>query len=94
MMTPLTTPSPFLIDEIVLVDLLALFLSVVTVSILWYVVKKIYHLPRTGRHKLRCDGWTVWLAADLAVKRTIVATDFRCSSFLYRANGLAMVGLA
>ena len=33
-MTPLTTPSPFLIDEIVLVDLLALFLSVVTVSIL------------------------------------------------------------
>jgi hypothetical protein len=42
MMTPLTTPSPFLIDEIVLVDLLALFLSVVTVSILWYVVKKIF----------------------------------------------------
>ena len=41
-MTPLTTPSPFLIDEIVLVDLLALFLSVVTVSILWYVVKKIF----------------------------------------------------
>ena len=40
-MTPLTTPSPFLIDEIVLVDLLALFLSVVTVSILWYAVKKI-----------------------------------------------------
>jgi hypothetical protein len=31
-----------LIDEIVLVDLLALFLSVVTVSILWYVVKKIF----------------------------------------------------
>ena len=41
-MTPLTTPSPFLIDEIVLVDLLALFLSVVTVSILWYVVKKVF----------------------------------------------------
>ena len=40
-MTPLT-PSPFLIDEIVLMDLLALFLSVVTVSILWYVVKKIF----------------------------------------------------
>jgi hypothetical protein len=41
-MTPLTTPSPFFIDEIVLVDLLALFLSVVTVSILWYVVKKVF----------------------------------------------------
>jgi hypothetical protein len=41
-MTPLTTPSPFFIDEIVLVDLFALFLSVVTVSILWYVVKKVF----------------------------------------------------
>jgi hypothetical protein len=41
-MTPLTTPSPFLVGEIVLVDLLALFLSVVTVSIRWYVVKKIF----------------------------------------------------
>jgi predicted permease len=41
-MTPLPSPSPFLIDEIVLVDLLALFLSVVTVSILWYAVKKIF----------------------------------------------------
>ena len=41
-MTPLPSPSPFLIDEIVLVDLLALFLSIVTVSILWYVVKKIF----------------------------------------------------
>jgi hypothetical protein len=41
-MTPLTTPSPFLIDEIVLVDLLGLFLSILTVSILWYVVKKVF----------------------------------------------------
>lgn len=41
-MTSLPSPSPFLIDEIVLVDLLALFLSVATVSILWYVVKKIF----------------------------------------------------
>ena len=41
-MTHLTNPSPFLIDEIVLVDLLAVLLSVVTVSILWYVVKKIF----------------------------------------------------
>jgi hypothetical protein len=41
-MTPLAAVSPFLIDEIVLVDLMALFLSVVTVSILWYVVKKIF----------------------------------------------------
>jgi hypothetical protein len=40
-MTPPTPLSPFVIDEIVLVDLSALFLSVVTVSILWYVVKKI-----------------------------------------------------
>ena len=115
-MTPLTTPSPFLIDEIVLVDLLALFLSVVTVSILWYVVKKIFPDDVKDLQSfltfivtvvpfvmiiyfglaviLRCDGWTVWLAADLAVKRTIVATVFRCSSFLYRPNGLAMVGLA
>ena len=41
-MTPLTTPSPFLLDEIILVDLLALFLAVATVSILWYVIKKIF----------------------------------------------------
>jgi hypothetical protein len=41
-MTPLTTPSPFLLDEIILIDLLALFLAVATVSILWYVIKKIF----------------------------------------------------
>jgi tungstate transport system substrate-binding protein len=35
-----TNTSPFLFDEIVLIDLLALLLSVGTVSILWYVVKK------------------------------------------------------
>ena len=112
-----TNTSPFLFDEIVLIDLLALFLAIATVSILWYVVKKalpdevkdlqffgtfivvvvpfvMTRLLRAGSHKLRCDSCTVWLAADLAVKRPIVATDRRCSSFLYRPNGMAMVGLA
>ncbi len=37
-----TNTSPFLIDEIVLIDLLALFLAIATVSILWYVVKKAF----------------------------------------------------
>jgi hypothetical protein len=37
-----TAASPFLIDEIVLVDLLALFLAIITVSILWYVVTKTF----------------------------------------------------
>ena len=41
-MTPLTTASPFLVDEIVLFDFVALFLAITTVSILWYVVKKIF----------------------------------------------------
>ena len=41
-MTPSITTSPFLIDEVVLVDLLALFLSIATVSTLWYVVKRIF----------------------------------------------------
>jgi hypothetical protein len=41
-MTPLTTPSRFLFDEIVLTTLLAAFLSIVTVYILWYVVKKFF----------------------------------------------------
>jgi hypothetical protein len=41
-MSPLTNPSPFLSDEIALVDLLALFLAISTVSILWYVVKKTF----------------------------------------------------
>jgi hypothetical protein len=40
-MMPLIAPPRFLIDEIVLVDILALFLSIATVSILWYVLKKI-----------------------------------------------------
>jgi hypothetical protein len=39
-MTPLTTASPFLVDEIVLFDFVALFLAITAVSILWYVVKK------------------------------------------------------
>ena len=39
-MTPLTALSPFLIVETILVDLLALFLAIATVSILWYLVKK------------------------------------------------------
>ena len=38
----LTSTSPWLYDEIVLIDLLALVLAVVTVSILWYVVKKAF----------------------------------------------------
>ena len=33
-----TNTSPFFFDEIVLIDLLALFLTIATVSILWYVV--------------------------------------------------------
>ena len=41
-MMPLIAPPRFLIDEIVLVDVLAFFLSIATVSILWYVVKKIF----------------------------------------------------
>jgi hypothetical protein len=39
-MMPLIAPPRFLIDEIVLVDVLALFLSIATVSILWYAPKK------------------------------------------------------
>jgi tungstate transport system substrate-binding protein len=38
----LTNTSSFLFDEIVLIDLLALLLSVGTVSIIWYVAKKIF----------------------------------------------------
>ena len=41
-MMPLIAPPHFLIDEIVLVDVLALFLSIATVSFLWYVLKKIF----------------------------------------------------
>ena len=33
-----TNTSPFFFDEILLIDLLALFLTIATVSILWYVV--------------------------------------------------------
>ena len=39
-MMPLIAPPHFLIDEIVLVDVLAFFLSIATVSFLWYVLKK------------------------------------------------------
>jgi tungstate transport system substrate-binding protein len=38
----LTNTSPFLFDEIVLIDLLALLLSVGTVYIIWYVAKRIF----------------------------------------------------
>jgi tungstate transport system substrate-binding protein len=38
----LTNTSPFFFDEIVLIDLLALVVSVGTVSIIWYVAKKIF----------------------------------------------------
>jgi len=41
-MMPLIAPPRFLIDEIVLVYVLALFLSIATVSILWYGFKKIF----------------------------------------------------
>ena len=41
-MMPLIAPPHFLIDEIVLVDVLALFLSIATVSFLWYVLEKIF----------------------------------------------------
>jgi hypothetical protein len=41
-MMPLIAPPRILIDEIVLADVLALFLSIATVSILWYVLKKIF----------------------------------------------------
>jgi hypothetical protein len=38
----LTDTSPFLFDEIGLIDLLALVVAIATVSILWYVVKKTF----------------------------------------------------
>jgi hypothetical protein len=38
----LTNTSPFFFDEIVLIDLLALVVAIATVSILWYVVKKVF----------------------------------------------------
>jgi ABC-type glycerol-3-phosphate transport system substrate-binding protein len=38
----LTNTSPFLFGEITLIDLLALLLSVGTVSVLWYVCKKAF----------------------------------------------------
>jgi hypothetical protein len=41
-MTHLTSLSNGLIDEIIAVNLLAIFLSVATVSILWHVVKKAF----------------------------------------------------
>ena len=37
-----TNTSPFLFDETVLIDLLALVVAIATVSILWYVVKKAF----------------------------------------------------
>jgi tungstate transport system substrate-binding protein len=37
-----TDTSPFLLSEIVLIDLLALVAAIATVSILWYVVKKAF----------------------------------------------------
>jgi tungstate transport system substrate-binding protein len=38
----LTNTSPFLFDELVLIDLLALVVAIATVSILWYVVKRAF----------------------------------------------------
>jgi len=37
-----TNTSPFFFDELVLINLLALVVAIATVSILWYVVKKIF----------------------------------------------------
>jgi hypothetical protein len=37
-----TNTSPFLFEEIVLIDLLALVVSIATVFILWYVIKKAF----------------------------------------------------
>jgi len=39
-MMPLIAPPQWLIDEILLVDVVAFFLSIATVSFLWYVLKK------------------------------------------------------
>ena len=39
---PLIAPPRFLVDEIVVFAVLAFFLSIATVSFLWYVVKKIF----------------------------------------------------
>ena len=39
---PLIAPPRFLVDEIVLFDVLVFFLSIATVSFLWYVLKKIF----------------------------------------------------
>jgi hypothetical protein len=41
-MTPLTSLSTGFFDEIILIDLVALALSIATVSIIWYVIKKIF----------------------------------------------------
>jgi hypothetical protein len=41
-MTHLTSLSADVIDEIVVIDLMAIVLSVATVSILWNVVKKAF----------------------------------------------------
>ena len=38
----LPNTSPFLFDELVVINLLALVVSIATVSILWYVVKKAF----------------------------------------------------
>src|SRR6516164_902995 len=52
------------------------------------------HLLRVRHHKLRCDGYTVWLVASVAVTRFIVAADHRFGNFLCRPNAVAMVELA
>ena len=41
-MMPLIAPPRFLIDEIVLFNVLVFFLSIATTSFLWYVLKKIF----------------------------------------------------
>jgi hypothetical protein len=100
----------------VLIDVLALFLAVATVSILWYVVKKIFPdevrdlqffltfivvivpfvmLIYFGLAVIHYDAVAKSVGWPLALPLTdSLPPHHRCSSFLYRPNGVAMVGLA
>ena len=108
-MMPLIAPPHFLIDEIVLVDVLALFLSIATVSFLWYVLKKIF--PDEVKYIgffltfiivivpfviLVYFGGAVinYNAIAIRLDRPEVTSDRRCGSFLHRSDGVAMVDLA
>jgi uncharacterized RDD family membrane protein YckC len=48
--------TPGFVDEIVFIDLLALFLAIVTVEIVWYVARKTYRRPIfLGLHLCDCS---------------------------------------